>query len=451
MRVLEQKDGNRVGNLALKAGTRKGEAPADGEAIDVVDERGFVDGVKVARKGSKANVLGKAVEYIRVLKRREMRLKREQDGLRALIVSLENGSALLQAWETMWLEKYGGPETDEVEGEEDNEADDENEDGDEDDEGDDDDEEGTGRKRKRVKTEGGKQKGKGKPSATPAAQQEKRKRGRPRKVPLPMPTSSTLPAETIMMDTELKFSEGSSDETSTIPQVQPQRQYLLAAFAFFSFFNSPVSYYASQHSGHASQNAYPTGHTHLGSVLGSHSSAQEWARPQITYGFGWRDAVQILHLTVSFLVLVSIVVPWLPRVLRVPVTRVIPKALKPLIGDAFFEIQALEDDHDARVMRSTSQERGDERLDAALDASARVAPHRGVRILFDALELSSGGWGLMKTCKRLVTGEAPKRLERQVQEQNVILRIAQLVALDSMSRLLVSWIMCLLIRIHRIF
>lgn len=33
--------------------------------VDVVDERGFVDGVKVARKGSKANVLGKAVEYIR--------------------------------------------------------------------------------------------------------------------------------------------------------------------------------------------------------------------------------------------------------------------------------------------------------------------------------------------------------------------------------------------------
>lgn len=29
-----------------------------------VDERGYIDGVKVARKGSKANVLGKAVEYI---------------------------------------------------------------------------------------------------------------------------------------------------------------------------------------------------------------------------------------------------------------------------------------------------------------------------------------------------------------------------------------------------
>lgn len=32
---------------------------------DVVDSRGFVDGVKVARKMSKANVLGKATEYIR--------------------------------------------------------------------------------------------------------------------------------------------------------------------------------------------------------------------------------------------------------------------------------------------------------------------------------------------------------------------------------------------------
>lgn len=32
---------------------------------DIVDDRGFVDGVKVARKMSKANVLGKATEYIR--------------------------------------------------------------------------------------------------------------------------------------------------------------------------------------------------------------------------------------------------------------------------------------------------------------------------------------------------------------------------------------------------
>lgn len=36
-----------------------------GHFDDIVDERGFVDGVKVARKMSKANVLGKATEYIR--------------------------------------------------------------------------------------------------------------------------------------------------------------------------------------------------------------------------------------------------------------------------------------------------------------------------------------------------------------------------------------------------
>jgi hypothetical protein len=37
--------------------------------LDVVDEKGFVDGVRVARKGSKATVLGKAVEYIRYVPR----------------------------------------------------------------------------------------------------------------------------------------------------------------------------------------------------------------------------------------------------------------------------------------------------------------------------------------------------------------------------------------------
>jgi hypothetical protein len=62
LRVLEEKN---------KKGKKEGEG--DGNEVekegkwsgDIVDERGFVDGVKVARKGSKANVLGKAVEYIR--------------------------------------------------------------------------------------------------------------------------------------------------------------------------------------------------------------------------------------------------------------------------------------------------------------------------------------------------------------------------------------------------
>lgn len=55
LRVLEEKN---------KKAKTDGEEP-EKPGVDVVDERGFVDGVKVARKGSKANVLGKAVEYIR--------------------------------------------------------------------------------------------------------------------------------------------------------------------------------------------------------------------------------------------------------------------------------------------------------------------------------------------------------------------------------------------------
>jgi hypothetical protein len=58
LRVLEDKN---------KKGKTEGESDYECQksSIDVVDERGFIDGVKVARKGSKANVLGKAVEYIR--------------------------------------------------------------------------------------------------------------------------------------------------------------------------------------------------------------------------------------------------------------------------------------------------------------------------------------------------------------------------------------------------
>jgi hypothetical protein len=57
---------------ALRVLDKKNSAPNATAAVsissdksDVIDERGFIDGVKVARKCSKANVLGKAVEYIR--------------------------------------------------------------------------------------------------------------------------------------------------------------------------------------------------------------------------------------------------------------------------------------------------------------------------------------------------------------------------------------------------
>lgn len=61
LRVLDRKNGKNAKN------SKQAEKAMDIDKTedDIIDERGFVDGVRVARKCSKANVLGKAVEYIR--------------------------------------------------------------------------------------------------------------------------------------------------------------------------------------------------------------------------------------------------------------------------------------------------------------------------------------------------------------------------------------------------
>ena len=64
-----------------------------------------MDGFKVARKCSKANVVGKAAEYIQVLKKRENRLKAEQAGLNTLIAGLVGDPALLKEWERDWRQR----------------------------------------------------------------------------------------------------------------------------------------------------------------------------------------------------------------------------------------------------------------------------------------------------------------------------------------------------------
>ena len=70
VRVLEDQEGengkkikkNVKGGVFVKGSGISVPDSEDGTIIDVIDERGFVDGVKVARKYSKANVLGKPVE-----------------------------------------------------------------------------------------------------------------------------------------------------------------------------------------------------------------------------------------------------------------------------------------------------------------------------------------------------------------------------------------------------
>jgi Helix-loop-helix DNA-binding domain len=62
LRVLETKEKAKKSQDTPEAESE--EKPEKLAWNDLVDERGFVDGVKVARKISKANVLGKAAEYI---------------------------------------------------------------------------------------------------------------------------------------------------------------------------------------------------------------------------------------------------------------------------------------------------------------------------------------------------------------------------------------------------
>ncbi|KAJ7668988.1 hypothetical protein B0H17DRAFT_1142262 [Mycena rosella] len=246
------------------AAAKAGEPVEDDGPEDFVDARGFVDGVKVARKCSKANVLGKAVEYIRVLKNREARLARELGGLKTLLGGLVGGRELLHEWEREWFARFGGPETDEVGdggGTVEEDADEDEEESDED---------GAGRKRKKPKVDP-KPKPERKPAAAPAADGEKKKRGRPRKV-VPLPAAALTPALS----------------TSVPMQEPPQRQYLLGAFALFSFFaNANVS--GPPPAAH---------HAHEGHVL--------TRVPVRAEGMG---LLQAFHLLASIAVLASVLLP----------------------------------------------------------------------------------------------------------------------------------------------
>ena len=302
----------------------------DGSVVDVIDERGFVDGVKVARKCSKANVLGKAVEYIRVLKKREHRLRAEQAGLKSLIGGLVGGTALVEEWEREWKMKFGGEEQDEVEGE--------GEDGDDEDSDEDEgEEEELGKKRKRAKTSptpkvsaAAADKATKKsipPNVGPNDQvPEKRKRGRPRKV-LPstvVPVAPRLPDHPNLLitkqDETMQQQSHLFNETQWLQHQQrpQQQQFLLAVFALFSFFNSPLT------SSYSTRQDHP--HSHTGSVLNTLHPPLAYA-PDIISQFtapsppnntspawSWQNYIQVFHLLVSVLVLASFVGSWLGRI-----------------------------------------------------------------------------------------------------------------------------------------
>ncbi|KAI6158186.1 hypothetical protein BKA82DRAFT_996621 [Pisolithus tinctorius] len=284
-----------------------------------VDERGYIDGVKVARKGSKANVLGKAVEYIQVLKRREARLNREKEGLRTLVCRFPNGETVLTQWEMEWVKKYGGPERDEIDNAGVEEASDE-EDGDDDDDG-------SERARKKPKVECPPQKKEKRKiaPAVPATMQdtttaaalvglpEKRKRGRPRKIQPNAPPPVSASATSILLTGPNVASHAQAVPQTASQFAQPQ-QYLLAVFALISFFNSPLT---------TSMSTKQYRPTHEGVVL-SHVShpAQPLSSVPVS-GWTWSDSVEAIHLLASALVIFSIVLTWIPLPTRWSQSRIL--------------------------------------------------------------------------------------------------------------------------------
>lgn len=257
-----------------------------------------------------------------VLKKREARLKREQDGLKSLLSGLVGGPALLKEWEREWRERFGGEEKDEIE---DDPAMGGSDDEDEDSDGEDDE----GRAKKKAKIVKPKKEKPYKPPQAvvpaiplaPGAVPEKRKRGRPRKNPLPPglpasipsaapspPTAQGSPVPPVVPTDDAILQQQYAQMQQSAQAQQPAQQYLLAVFAFFSVFNSPLA---------SRPSAHPFTHTHQGSVLTPHSPT-ETATAAIPYSwsFGLHEVVQAVHLLVSTLVLFYVILPWLSGALR---------------------------------------------------------------------------------------------------------------------------------------
>jgi hypothetical protein len=347
----------------------------------------------------------------RVLKRRENRLKREQVGLKSLIAGLVNGPVLLQAWEAKWRETFGGEEKDEIE---------EDIGSDEDGDGDDDDDEDTNRPKKKARTVKVVKPQSVIPSAsrplpsTPSVLPEKRKRGRPRKIPVPIPASVMVTSSPPPASVDHEFSSPSGQA--------PNRQYLLAVFAFMSFFNSSLK----------TPSPYAQPHTHKGMVLDHSVPVDLVARTS------WGDILQIFHLFVSALVFFSIIAPWIPnsfkrtnlfssvsRLLNLPnLTNTLYVKRSPSSSSSDRDTSSL------TMVQNTSQPNmGIDRI-VLLDALTLVGqnPATEATTIRKALGISFGIVGL---CQGVVkAGKRDRGIELNQLEQRAWVRLGELVAFD---------------------
>ncbi|CDO71201.1 hypothetical protein BN946_scf184845.g72 [Trametes cinnabarina] len=383
---------------------------------DVVDARGFVDGVKVARKMSKANILGKATEYIRVLKKREARLKREKDGLKSLISGLVGGPALLKEWEREWREQFGGEEKDEIEDDDNGASDDDEGEGDD---SDGEDEEGRARKKAKV----AKPPKKEKPYPRP-----------PTEKPLANPTASIAPSPVApstpaTMSSVFSAEQPMQDAFGQAPmqtQQAPAQQYLLAVFAFFSVFNSPLTASRRSHTSHS--------HAHHGTVLTPHAPTETQVPIPTASGYGMHDVVQAAHLLVSTLVFFYVLVPWFSTALRqsgvlARLSSAFARSGKP----GFTATSTLDSKHKARTRAALT-----EALSPAIRGSHLEPAH-----LRAALGVTMGALGLLQSV--LKAARRDRGIELNQLEQRAWVRLGELIAFDgsvgATTRLQTFWCM----------
>lgn len=362
----------------------------------------------------------------RVLKKRESRLKREQDGLKSLIGGLVGGPALLKEWEREWRDNFGGMEKDEVEGD-DAGAGSDDEDGDGDDSDGDDGEEG--RARKKVKaTKAPKKEKPSKPAppppvpAVPGAVPEKRKRGRPRKIPLPpaIPATTLTPMEGATATMVPLPTMPLQHDVVTTSSSQSAPQYLLAVFAFFSVFNSPLASSFTRSDTHS----HAQNHTHHGTVLTAHPNITPTSSTAaVGHSYGFSELVQAFHLLVSTLVFFYIVLPWFSGVLR----------HNPLTSTLLHRIHSYttlrHKTAPASVVVAIAHPKDAQRaaLIDSLSPVTRGAPDESVQ-LRRALGVSTGIFGLMQSV--IKAARIDRGLEMNQLEQRAWVRLGELVAFD---------------------
>ncbi|OCB85558.1 hypothetical protein A7U60_g7205 [Sanghuangporus baumii] len=484
LRVLELKSGNRISNLSFKPGTRRAgiDAATVGEGEDVIDERGYIDGVKVARNGSKTTAILKTIEYIRVLKRREMRLKCEQEGLKDLVRSFPGGPDLLCQWETTWRERFGGPEKDEIE-----EESTEPRDGDQDETGVDsvDNKEGytstSGRENaKRPQTglsssssDDGKKApamsdkarndvlsaprryiaikpapaldSSGVPLVVIPSQTTKRKRGRPRKNPVPPVTSpGGLAQDAFAVQTQVQAiaTAGQSQQSSgeVVPveahsgsralQDEPHSgQYLFAIFTFVSFFTSPLP--ISPTSFGMTRDA-PQTQLHFGSVLTENhvlgNSERYDVSPVVSVPLHWREVIHLVHLAFSVYLVFSIMQARFSRLLHVS-----PEMLLSSLQQFSLAISSLP----RSLLTLKARQDPDEKFRKGcrklkeLSNGKLVMPAIEAQIFREGLGLQPGVSGLLRTLSSLIW--RPEKHEHWRLERRTFMRLVELIALDAKS------------------